>query len=212
METLSESLVSALARHHAVALFGHSTASISEALVLGNIVTEGSPDLVVIESERLGIDESRSVGAFAAQGPVSNNRLIILVSFSRITDEAQHSLLKTLEEPSPRAAIILCAPIGLSLLPTVRSRLLVLDTEVVAGKSDGMQFAKGSLSVRRELIEPILKAKDTSQGHALLRTAATAYPIDSKSHFARVKLARLADYASDRSPSLKMLLERASLM
>ncbi|HLD24997.1 MAG TPA: hypothetical protein VJB96_03720 [Patescibacteria group bacterium] len=44
----------------------------------------------------------------------------------RLTQEAQHALLKTIEEPPPRAYIFLGAPHTQTLLPTIVSRCLVV--------------------------------------------------------------------------------------
>src|SRR6266508_4215218 len=53
------------------------------------------------------------------EGPA---RVAIIEGASQMNEDAQHALLKTLEEPPAGVTIVLCADVEESLLPTIRSR------------------------------------------------------------------------------------------
>jgi DNA polymerase-3 subunit delta' len=82
-------------------------------------------DLVVVSPEGLSIGIKRAIELVtqAATAPgVGRYRVLIVEDADRLTEEAENTLLKTLEEPPERTVIILCAPTPADMLPTTASR------------------------------------------------------------------------------------------
>lgn len=166
--------------------------------------------------ERFGIDEAReciallSLKNFAAA--------TFLIGASAITSEAQQALLKLLEEPQEGTTIVLLLPHG-TLLPTVQSRMLpypdTLEEEV--SSVFAKQFLKLSGKDRSDYITKLLKddegVKDRVRDFVNGLEAALSKSIgkDQKTRQALEDIAMVRDYLSDRSPSLKMLLEHLAL-
>jgi len=89
------------------------------------------PDLSVIEPEEghkdIRIEQVRTLRHSLVLAPYqAHYRVALLLDFQRVTPGAANALLKTLEEPPPKAVIILTADAQESLLPTIVSRCEVL--------------------------------------------------------------------------------------
>lgn len=75
----------------------------------------------------IGVAETRTFLEQIRLSPSAGNiRLGIIRSAEKLTPEAQNALLKTLEEPPPRVALVLETSNITSLLPTVLSRCHIL--------------------------------------------------------------------------------------
>ncbi len=84
-----------------------------------------SADLLILEpiGESIGIAEVQEACYQLALKSLDDSlRILIVRDAHKLTIEAQNAFLKTLEEPSARAVIILTAPDKASLLPTITSR------------------------------------------------------------------------------------------
>ncbi|MGE4554562.1 MAG: DNA polymerase III subunit [Candidatus Paceibacterota bacterium] len=87
------------------------------------------PDFLVITPEEgvISIEKIRQLMNFLSLKPkISPLRLVIIDDAERMTQEAQNSLLKILEEPNYDNLIILISSYPEKLLPTVLSRLLLI--------------------------------------------------------------------------------------
>jgi DNA polymerase-3 subunit delta' len=87
----------------------------------------GHPDVTTVEAEQEGgtlkIDQIRDLQQLLALRPYeARYRVAILRRFHEAKPTSQDALLKTLEEPSPYAILILTAHSADSLLPTIVSR------------------------------------------------------------------------------------------
>src|SRR3990167_1894818 len=85
------------------------------------------PDLFMLEREEgkksIGIAEARKIGLFLREKPYAKKvKVAVVKEANLLTDEAQASLLKILEEPPDFALIVLLTDKEGSLLPTVVSR------------------------------------------------------------------------------------------
>jgi DNA polymerase-3 subunit delta' len=85
------------------------------------------PDLRVVEPEEEGknipVDEIRAVSEFLGlKAQYSGNQVVIIHPAEAMNRFSANSLLKTLEEPSPHALLILVSHQPSQLLPTIRSR------------------------------------------------------------------------------------------
>lgn len=91
------------------------------------ILSGNHPDLLYSELDentaRLKIEEVRRVtGQLALKPFEARYRIAIFRDFDRAQPTAQDALLKTLEEPSPHAVLLVLARSAESLLPTITSR------------------------------------------------------------------------------------------
>lgn len=70
-----------------------------------------------------GVGETRELVTRAALAPARGRwQVTIVEDADRFTEQALNALLKSIEEPPPRAVWLLCAPSADDLLPTIRSR------------------------------------------------------------------------------------------
>jgi DNA polymerase-3 subunit delta' len=83
------------------------------------------PDFNVWEAEgrEVKVDQARALRSLTQLRPFEARLQVHLMpEAERMNEEASNALLKTLEEPSPRAVLILLAASPALLLPTIRSR------------------------------------------------------------------------------------------
>lgn len=94
-----------------------------------NGFSQNHPDLLFLKAEeKLGIETIRKIREFLSLKPyqAKNHALVLLVA-ENLTLDAQNALLKTLEEPTGEAMIILGAASEEQLLPTIISRCHVVN-------------------------------------------------------------------------------------
>ena len=107
----------------------------------GLLAAGSHPDLRIMEPAEEGkailIDTIRSVGDFLSlKGHYGSRQIVIINPAEAMNRLAANSLLKTLEEPSPEALIILVSSKPSLLLPTIRSRcqqILFLPPDTATG-------------------------------------------------------------------------------
>lgn len=88
------------------------------------------PDVNVVTCDKvtITIDEVRDIVALSSQMPsVSPWRIIIVEDISRMLDRTTNVLLKEIEEPSKNTMWIVCASSEHDVLPTIRSRMQVVN-------------------------------------------------------------------------------------
>ncbi|WP_338662724.1 DNA polymerase III subunit delta' [Pararoseomonas sp. SCSIO 73927] len=74
------------------------------------------------------VEEVRELTRFLAMTPAEGGwRVVVVEDMEAMNEQAQNALLKTLEEPPPRAVLVLTASAPDRLLPTIRSRVRRLD-------------------------------------------------------------------------------------
>jgi DNA polymerase-3 subunit delta' len=74
------------------------------------------------------VEEVRELTRFLAMTPAEGGwRVVIVEQVEAMNEQAQNALLKTLEEPPPRAVLVLTSWAPDRLLPTIRSRVRRLD-------------------------------------------------------------------------------------
>ncbi len=78
-----------------------------------------------------GVAETRELVTRAALAPTRGRwQVTIVEDADRFTEQALNALLKSIEEPPPRAVWLLCAPSAEDLLPTIRSRCRLVTLRV----------------------------------------------------------------------------------
>lgn len=116
--------------------------------IFGSKPTDNTSNLVIIKpaESSIGIDEARQLKTFlkrktTGQGVI--RRMIIISDAQKMTNEAQNSILKILEEPPADTMIILTATDTSSLNGTIKSRcqhLRVLPVDLEAAKKYFSKF------------------------------------------------------------------------
>ena len=104
------------------------------------------PDLLRLQAEEEGklisIDQVRAAADFLSYTPQIAKRLVLRVEPAEaLAPAAANAFLKTLEEPPPRAHIVLLSAAPSHLLPTIRSRLQRLPMRL-AGRAETQQWLR----------------------------------------------------------------------
>lgn len=96
-------------------------------------LTGAHADVEIVSPSGLsyGVAETRELVTRAALAPTRGRRQVTIVEDAdRFTEQALNALLKSIEEPPPRAVWLLCAPSQEDLLPTIRSRCRLLTLRI----------------------------------------------------------------------------------
>ncbi|MEK7100928.1 MAG: hypothetical protein AAB921_02400 [Patescibacteria group bacterium] len=94
-----------------------------------SIAGEPHADFVVFEYGLFSVEDARAVAQFASSAPVAGDAKMVVIAATRIFHEAQNALLKLFEEPPQSVVMALIVPSVGQLLPTLRSRVVVLSSE-----------------------------------------------------------------------------------
>jgi DNA polymerase-3 subunit delta' len=87
------------------------------------------------ENGSITIEDARKIGNFLSLTPaISDFKVVLIDEADRLTEEAQNSLLKTLEEPLERRIIIIVTSKPGKLYPTILSRLIHIRFSLVPEK------------------------------------------------------------------------------
>ena len=177
-------------------------------------MTDGHPDFFFKIFDTLTIDDSRLLNGMGLLRSLSSGPRVFLLALRSITAEAQHSLLKLLEDPAPGVLFFLIAPPGVFLLPTLFSRFSSHSfTPASVADTNASSFLSASLPERLSLIGDIIEEKDKKKAldflnalEAVVEAAKETAPLET---LQALVLAR--SYLSTRSPSVKMILESLAL-
>lgn len=122
------------------------------------VASQGHPDVerFVPEATQIRVPEVQELLRKAALAPVHGRwNVIVVEDADRLNDVAANALLKAMEEPSPHAVWVLCAPAVDDVLPTIASRTRTLrlrtpSTAEVAGAltAAGVDAAMASFAAR----------------------------------------------------------------
>ncbi len=236
MKSLRESYKNTGNLHHAYCLVGVRDVVRNELhTFLANdlkMSVQGNPDIWNFVGDSLGIDESRTLKiSHTDRAFASGGKRIFILSLNTMGHEAQNSLLKVLEEPVEGSHFFFILPTSKVLLPTLRSRMVIITHESFgAGDSQSdlaksaRDFIKGPLSARLEFAkgtaEKVSESLETRAGvaefisclerelYALSKKKAT----EAKALSALKEVLLAKKYINDRSSSVKMLLEHTALM
>ena len=170
----------------------------------------GAHDVHVRECDLFGIDESRDLARLAQMR--SSGVQVFVYRIKRFTGEAQNALLKLFEEPPQQTHFFLCVNGVQGLLPTLRSRVWLLETDAPAEHASSL--LELSLKERLSVIEGIAKEKDTAGAVALLDALEHALSAHVTREDVRSALAHITDvraHIRDRGASIKILLESVAV-
>lgn len=204
--------------HHAYFIEGEKSAVLAEleAFLMDafKISRQGNPDVHFAHHESFGIDEGRGLQEMQSLRPVMGDKKIFILTIGSITSEAQNSLLKVFEEPTPGTHFFVISSSQRILLPTLRSRMVVL-THASAAKSDmkgeARKFIPMSPKSRLEFVAPFIEEKDKAKVENFLQAVVGELHKEGKMEAVR-EILLLIKYLKDRSSSLKLILERTALL
>lgn len=185
----------------------------------------GNPDVVVMQYGLLSVDGARRVTELAAGAAFRGETKAVIISASRAYHEAQNALLKVFEEPPAGTYLFLILPSLGGLLPTLRSRVQILENKESKIKDKGEnlaeEFMKASGEERSAIIKRLTSGKDDEQKRELRDEAiaivngieAAAYAQSATKNAALLSdIATLRTHLYDRSAPVKMILEHLSLV
>lgn len=210
-------------KHHAYVLEGEKEAVVPKLLAHlekdEEIETKNNPDFSYQEFETFTIDDGRQLQERHGRKAIGGKKVfVILTRF--ITTEAQNALLKIFEEPSENTHFFLIMPNADILLPTLKSRVVIVRDMVSGDKKKGelqtlaKKFISQNPAQRLILIKEIVEEKDkgkaidfvTALEEMLAENKKTKEIADSLNEILMAK-----KYLHDRAPSVKLLLEHLCL-
>ena len=226
---LEEALARGQTLHHGYALVGDRAESrrrlerfLNESL---SFSTVGNPDFHNFDAAALAIDDSRMIREAALRRSFGE-RSIFIISFDALTREAGNALLKTLEEPAPNVHFFIIIPSAETLLPTLRSRLAILNVGGgAAGASSPEEekraevFMRAALPERLAIVRALREENERGEGGEsstreflaqMERYVHASLPFGGDA-IALTAFLLVRRYATDRGASEKLLLEHLAV-
>lgn len=218
--------------HHAHVIEGDKDAVLQELTTLLEthlgVTVSGNPDIAILRHASFGIDEARSLSlreshaAFSSPEKDTPSRKFFIIIADALTREAQNALLKTFEEPTLGTHFFIVVPRAEILLPTLRSRVMILSQERIADKSIqkvAQTFLESTLEERFAFNKKITETKkDEGVDREQIRTILDAleHILYERSHASfdgaiYKALWETKEYLSDRGSSAKMLLDNLAM-
>ncbi len=210
--------------HHAYVCIGNVAAAmrrLEEYFVstLG-IAIRGNPDYFSEYYDNFTIDEARRIRRMQEGKSLGGHERLFVIGFQAATLEAQNSLLKMLEEPAGSSRFFITVPSWRSLVPTVRSRMYVIDGGHGHGLSDNSADARHfleadlpeRLSFIKKLVEGIADGtKDTRDAVKLCEAIERVFHVGLDARNDRIgaleNVLVAEKYLLGRAASIKLVLE-----
>ena len=116
------------------------------------------PDTFILRPDpTIGIETIRGITSSLKFKPFrSKAKIVVIIRADRMTREAQHAILKTLEEPAPNSFLILETRNQYSLIPTIRSRCQLM---LATSPSPRSTIRGEAVDLARSLMEPSLSLR-----------------------------------------------------
>ncbi len=219
-------------QHHALVIEAEAEEGISVAEAWAGrelkMKLKGNSDVVVLRYGLFSVDDARYVTSIAVQAPFAGEHRVLIIAATRVYHEAQNALLKLFEEPPTGTYLFFILPSLGGLLPTLRSRIQVLDAERGFTKpplsETAEEFMKASKEKRSAMIKKLTSGKDDEEKRELRDEAiAILNGIEAAAYRNRgftkppvaallSDIAILRGHLYDRSAPVRMILEHLSLV
>ena len=195
-------------RHHALLLHGKSLIDTEYY----NTTFDRTTEFEVCTFETLAIGDVRKIIQKAFVKPFDGETKTMILEAQTIAIEAQHALLKVLEEPPLTTQFILVLRSNEGLLPTLLSRVMQpsLGRRQATSNSCFKIFQTSSYAARLESIGRITKDKDINQID-LLRDGVLWYLEQQPPSASAAIILECVAKLNMRGASKKMLLEEIAL-
>jgi len=208
--------------HHAYCIVGDNQAVLSDLYKFLkselNFTVEGNLDFYYGEYDVLDIEDSRKLKDLHQNKPTAGEKKIFVVSANFITEKAQNAMLKLFEEPVGGTHFFMILPSAGGIIPTLKSRLLIIQHGSTAKtKINAKDFLKANVGDRIDMVKGLAESvsnEEESKIEILNFFNALEKEIFSgkvKSNETLENLEKMRQYASEQSPSLKMILEYLAL-
>jgi DNA polymerase-3 subunit delta' len=150
----------------------------SDLLMLERVINEKTGKLFTV----IRVDDvRRSVPFFGSTAGEGGWRIAIVDSVDELNKESENALLKILEEPPPRALLLLVSNAPGRVLPTIRSRCRMLMLRPLAAEDVARAVAAVlGEAVDQEKIQAAAEAADGSVGRALMFMEGDALQLRAK--------------------------------
>jgi hypothetical protein len=183
-----------------------------------DIERRGNPDFWYSEHETFSVDDSRAIAGRHIERALDGGKKIFVIATRAMTHEAQNSLLKAFEEPTPGTHFFIVSPSRSAFLPTLLSRFYIVrhdEHSTTQQEVEARKFMKSSYKARlekaKEMAEEGVKSEVKDFLIALLKE--TRKDVSRKLvPSAERELVECISYLGDRAPSVKLILERVALL
>lgn len=170
-------------------------------------------DTRIFRNEKFLVGDARDLVRAISMTPLNGEKTLTVVAAEKMDHEAQNALLKVAEEPPAFAHIALMLPSEDMVLPTLRSRFVLMGQEK---EKDDLMFAKDFLastpSARQKITAKIIKDKDHILGKKLIRDCEVLLGKNVETYAEYVKdIIAFRQYVEQRGTSLKFMLEHMAL-
>lgn len=210
--------------HHAYILTGDQAGSQKELLAWlekNNIKTQGNPDVLCQNFTSLTIDNVRDLKLQESQTHGAGKKFFIF-TIETVNHEAQHALLKILEEPSKETFFFFCVQSEHIFFPTVLSRAHVISRKgsAATAKISASDFLKMKKSGRIEMIKKIMDKKAPEEikpsryeVSLFLNELEELLSQESRENASTLhQIFTLREYLKNSGSSPKMILEQVALL
>ncbi|MEN9649465.1 MAG: hypothetical protein RL094_432 [Candidatus Parcubacteria bacterium] len=189
------------------------------------------PDMWVKSYDSVGVDDTEEIASVHQRRPIGTNKKFIIFETSQITQQAQNSLLKMLEEPSAETHFFIVIPSVVMLLPTILSRVHVVtldETDATSSQtSEVAEFLASSMGSRVAFVAGLLADYDKENitkediysfvngveqmVHEEMLKKSSKDGAYGEAQQALAAVAHVQTYIRDTASSLKLLLEYLAL-
>lgn len=208
--------------HHAYLVTGDIEQGLEAALAFAQRTLGtpdiGNPDVVTLRYGLLSVEDARTFQNAVMRAPIAGDAKVIIVAATRFFHEAQNALLKTFEEPPAGTYVILVLPSEGMVLPTLRSRLIVLPIGEASDQASSIakEFLASARPVQEKMVAKLLDRtkSDKDDEKAVARAEALAF-IEGLTRIAYEKNLKapskeLVAFLSDLDTFTPMLHDRAT--
>ncbi|MFA7193878.1 MAG: hypothetical protein WC087_03100 [Candidatus Paceibacterota bacterium] len=191
-----------------------------------NFQIKANPHFIYEAYDKFLVDDARRIRELQMNKTKEGQRKIFVISFNFITEQAQNSLLKVLEEPTKGTHFFILTPSSEVFLDTIRSRVSILSAIGTTENSEALDFLSLSVPKRIKFIANLVqKIKDEKASKfdaiKLIKgleieihkkaVSNSATPEERKEYFKKLKnINKVGDYLNDNSASVKQILEYTS--
>jgi len=179
----------------------------------------GNPDFFFMDTgeEPFGVNDAHELKEQQSHTGVGD-RKVFVVQTNRLTREAQNALLKTFEEPTVHTHIFILIPHAAHILPTLRSRVMLISETVESVSAvEPKEFLSLDSAKRLNAAQAFIKNKDKEGARVFLDALekelvnSGLYKTKREHQQALTIILDGKQYLSQRSPSVKMILENVAL-
>ena len=165
------------------------------------VAARSHPDLMVLEREGpdgkprriIPVDDARKLSEFFSKSPASApHRVAIIDAADDLNPNAANAILKTLEEPPPRAVLLMVSHAPGRLLPTIRSRCRRLAFQPLEIEATAA-FVRDRTDVADDDARRLARMAEGAPGRALGLAAAGALVMDDAARDLLAALPRVDD-------------------